>query len=101
MSFSQRSSHSQSWTTARLQRDTKSPSTSHHQVTPPPRVITPPRQSQQYTFQSRTTSPRNNLFTSSDKNDDESILSADSNHPEMMQIIPCDNFPKYSSWLKE
>ena len=101
MSFSQRSSHSQSWTTARLPREPRSPSTSNHQVIPPTRIITPPRQLQQQVHQSRTTSPRHNLFTSSDHDDDESILSTDPNHLDMMNIIPCDNFPKYGLWLKK
>jgi len=103
MSSSQRSSHSPSWTTARLPRKTRSPSTSQHQVTPPTRVLTPSTHSRPQVNSTRITSPRHNLFSSNNHHDidDDSIQSTDSNHPDMMLITPCDNFPKYGVWLKQ
>lgn len=103
MSSSQRSTASKgySWSTARMNRETRTSSPSQHQVTPPTRIITPPRQPQQQVHQSRTTSPKHNLFTSSDHHDDDSILSTGSNNPKFMLIVPHDNFPKYGLWLKK
>ena len=101
MSSSQRSSHSPSWTTARLPRETRSPSTSQHQVTPPTRVLTPSSHSNHQVNSTRRTSPRHNLFSSMDNQDDDSINSTDSDHPAMMLITPCDNFPKHGLCLKK
>ena len=102
MSSSQRSASSPgfSWSTARLNRETRTPSASQHQVTPPTRIITPPKAQQQVNPSIRT-SPRHNLFSTMDNQDDESIRSTDSNHPDMMLIIPCDDFCKYGVWLRK
>ena len=106
---SQRSSHSPSFTTARLPRETQSPSTSHHQVTPPVRTLTPSSHSSlqrnstrsahtNHLNSTRMTSPRHNLFSTQD---DDSINSTDSNDHEMMLITPCTDFTKHGVWLKK
>ena len=100
-SNSSQKSSNPSWTTARLPRETRSPSTSQHQVTPPPRALTPSSHSQHQVNPTRATSPRQNLYSSMNNQDDDSIHSTESNNPEMMLITPCDNFPKYGVWLKK
>ena len=108
MSSSQRSTNSSTrhtWVSARLQKDSRTPSPSQHQVTPPSRVITPPNLSQHQmpTASRRASPPRHNLFISMYPQDDDSIHSMESEpEPPTMRIInPCEDFSKYGVWLRK
>ena len=106
MSSSLRSTNSSTrhtWVSARLQKDSRTPSPSQHQVTPPSRVLTPLNLSQHQipTANRRVSPPRQNLFTSIDPQDDDSIHSIGSEEPTMMVIELCQDFTKYGVWLKK
>src|SRR5688572_26501673 len=97
------SSTRHSWASARLERETRTPSISQHQVTPPTRVLTPPTQPQSNVFPTsrRISPPRQHLFSSLDPQDDESIHSTDSIGPNIMVIQPCSDYTKYGTWLRK
>lgn len=102
MSSSPRSTHSstrQSWAAIKLQRVTRTPSVSQHQVPLPTRVLTTPSQSQHHQSPpSRVIyPPRQNFFTSMDPQDDASNHLTESIVPNMMAIQPCSDFTKYGA----